>query len=115
MTLTHVIWLRPRIHVEKFFILIVYQFEMALCTVINLYRNHEWAKNVEIKSENVQMAHIKYMWTGVLYIWIAPIVNKCLGWTAFMQFLVCSVPFSPYHSLTKQPSIRKVNKDLKNS
>ena len=55
------------------------------------------------------------MWTGVLYIWIAPIVNKCLGWTAFMQFLVCSVPFSPYHSLTKQPSIRKVNKDLKNS
>ena len=23
------------------------------------------------------MAHIKYMWTGVLYIWIAPIVNKC--------------------------------------
>ena len=61
------------------------------------------------------MAHIKYMWTGVLYIWIAAIVNKCLGWTAFMQFLVCSVPFSPYHSLTKQPSIRKVNKDLKNS
>ena len=36
MTLSHVIWLRPRIHVEKFFILIVYQFEMALCTVINL-------------------------------------------------------------------------------
>ena len=54
MTLSHVIWLRRRIHVEKFFILIVYQFEMALCTVINLYRNHEWANNQEIKCENVQ-------------------------------------------------------------
>lgn len=46
---------------------------------------------------------------------VAAVVNKCLGWTAFLQFLVCSVPFSPYHSLTKQPSISKVNKDLKNS
>ena len=84
-----------RIHVEKFFILIVYQFEMALCMVINLYRNHEWAKNVEIKSENVQMAHIKYMWTGVLYIWIAAVVNKCLGWTAFIS--LCNFWFGLFH------------------